>query len=117
MGDLHKDHEVISYALSVCLRPHLINNKDVRLVLAYEVLSETDLAIKHNNHQYFNANLFCDISEVINYKLDALRCYESQLFNYPNPRSIDSSQALAKLRGAHIGTKYAEAFSILYSRA
>ena len=42
-GDMHKDHEIINYALSVNLRPYLSFNKNVRLVISYEVLSETNL--------------------------------------------------------------------------
>ena len=113
-GDMHKDHEFINYALSVNLRPYLSKNKNLRLVLSYEVLSETNLPIEHSNFSQFLPNFYFDISEYISYKLKALGFYKSQLKDSPSPRSIEAVKALAKLRGVHIGKEFAEAFIISY---
>ena len=69
---MHKDHEIINYALSVNLRPYLPINKSVRLVLSYEVLSETNLPIEPSNFSQFTPNFYIDISKYIKYKLRAI---------------------------------------------
>tara|TARA_Y100000589_G_C27174183_1_gene638015 strand:+ start:45 stop:749 length:705 start_codon:yes stop_codon:yes gene_type:complete len=113
-GDMHKDHEIINYALSVNLRPYISTNKNLRLVLCYEVLSETNLPLEPSNYTQFIPNFYLDISKYINHKLEALKFYKSQLTDSPSPRSIEAVKALAKLRGAHIRKKFAEAFVISY---
>ena len=111
---MHKDHETINYALSVNLRPHLSINNNVRLVLSYEVLSETNLPIEPSSFSPFIPNCYFDISKYISDKLKALEFYQSQLTGYPAPRSIEAVKALAKLRGVHISKEFAEAFILTY---
>ena len=113
-GDMHKDHEIINYALSVNLRPYIFNNKNIRLVLSYEVLSETNLPLEPSNFTQFIPNFYLDISKYISHKLKALDFYQSQLTDSPSPRSIEAVKALAKLRGVHIRKEFAEAFVISY---
>ncbi|MBO8232402.1 PIG-L domain-containing protein [Prochlorococcus marinus str. MU1402] len=113
-GDMHKDHEIINYALSVNLRPYLPINKSVRLVLSYEVLSETNLPIEPSNFSQFTPNFYIDISKYINYKLKAMEFYQSQLTNSSSPRSIEAIKALAKLRGVHVNKEFAEAFILSF---
>ena len=113
-GDLHRDHEIINYALSVNLRPHLSSNKNVRLILSYEVLSETNLPLEPSNYTQFVPNFYFDISKYINHKMKALEFYQSQLTDSPSPRSIEAVKALAKLRGVHINKEFAEGFVISY---
>ena len=113
-GDMHKDHEIINYALSVNLRPYLPINKSVRLVLSYEVLSETNLPIEPSNFSQFTPNFYIDISKYIKYKLRAMEFYQSQLTNSSSPRSIEAIKALAKLRGVHINKEFAEAFILSF---
>ena len=113
-GDMHKDHEIINYALSVNLRPYLPINKSVRLVISYEVLSETNLPIEPSNFSQFTPNFYIDISKYIKYKLKAMEFYQSQLTNSSSPRSIEAIKALAKLRGVHINKEFAEAFILSY---
>tara|TARA_B100000212_G_scaffold89261_1_gene65446 strand:- start:21142 stop:21846 length:705 start_codon:yes stop_codon:yes gene_type:complete len=113
-GDMHKDHEIINYSLSVNLRPYLAINRNVKLVLSYEVLSETNLPIESSNFTQFTPNFYIDISKFIKNKLKAMEFYQSQLTDLPSPRSIEALKALAKLRGVHIGKEFAEAFIISY---
>ena len=39
--------------------------------------------------------------------------YESEMGEFPFPRSTEAAKALAKVRGAACGKKYAEAFQLL----
>jgi len=109
--DLHQDHQAISYAAIVAVRPYLPLGRKVKRVLAYEILSGTNLAPPYLPS--FQPTVFVDISEHLERKLEAMRAYRSQLQPDNQPRSIEGLRALARLRGAHIGTSAAEAFVLL----
>lgn len=110
--DLHKDHGAIAYAVNVATRPYLSTAKDIVRVLAYETLSETHLAPPYLAPA-FQPNVFVDISAYLERKLSAMAAYKSQLQPDGFPRSLSNIEALARLRGAHIGVKAAEAFVLL----
>ena len=44
---------------------------------------------------------------------DALRCYKSQISEFPGARSIQAVEALAKFRGTQAGFCYGEGFHIV----
>lgn len=110
--DLQRDHQVIAHACFVALRGYLQPGRSVRRVLAYEVLSETHLL---NPYLFapFEPNVYVDISDYLEVKLQAMQAYASQLQPTGQPRSIASLQALARLRGAAVGLPYAEGFLLL----
>lgn len=110
--DLHKDHGAIAYAVNVATRPYLPSAKGVVRVLAYETLSETHLAPPYLAPA-FQPNVFVDVSAHLDRKLSAMAAYKSQLQPDGLPRSLSTIEALARLRGAHIGVKAAEAFVLL----
>lgn len=109
-NDLHVDHKVISYATNVSCRPYLDNVSNLKKVLAYETLSETNLEY---STAPFVPNVYEDISKTIDKKLKALACYKSQLQSKYSPRTIETIRALGTLRGSHIGTNSAEGFLLL----
>ena len=39
-----------------------------------------------------------------------MKCFKSQVREFPNPRSLEALEALAKLRGSTVGFTHAEAF-------
>lgn len=108
--DLHKDHHAIAYAAVVASRPYLDSAGTIERVLAYETVSETHLT---PFAPAFTPNVFVDISATLDRKLDAMRCYESQLQQDHQPRSIANLQALARLRGTHIGVSAGEGFVLI----
>jgi LmbE family N-acetylglucosaminyl deacetylase len=59
------------------------------------------------------APAFCDITDVIETKLESIRRYATMLRPSPHIRSLESVKALATIRGAEIGVQYAEAFGVL----
>lgn len=107
--DRHIDHKLIFEASMVCTRP--VGAYYPKLVLSYETLSETDW-----NAPYIEPNfipeLFVDISDTFQYKLDAMKSYKSQLQNAPS-RSLEAIEALARYRGSQNGFKYAEGFKVI----
>ncbi len=57
--------------------------------------------------------VFVDISDVIDRKLEALAAYRSQARPSPHVRCPESVTALACLRGKEIGVEHAEAYGVL----
>lgn len=110
--DLHKDHGAIAYAVNVATRPYLPAAKSVVRVLAYETLSETHLAPPYLAPA-FQPNVFIDVSAHLGQKMNAMAAYRSQVQPDGLPRSLSNIEALARLRGAHIGVKAAEGFVLL----
>ncbi len=106
-GDMHVDHQETSKAAMVALRPY--SNPQLKAIYAYETLSETEWNIPSVENAFI-PDTWNDISDFIQKKQEAMRCYKSQLSDFPNPRSIEAIEALAKLRGSTIGYKYAESF-------
>lgn len=110
--DLHRDHGLLNYAFRVAMRSHLPVNRRPHAVLCYETPTETHL--QHPQAQAgFEPNLWIDVSSHIERKLEALACYASQMAPLPSLRGPGASEALATWRGAQIGVRAAEAFSIV----
>ena len=64
----------------------------------------------------FIPNKFVDIGDHLETKLAAWALYESQQLPGYSPRAPEALAALACVRGAYIGVRYAEAFQLLYRR-
>ncbi len=109
-GDMQLDHKMVVDAVMVALRPKY--EHVVRRVYAYETLSETGWDVPNVVNEFI-PTVYCDISEYIEKKLEALKIYQSQLAEYPNPRSLQAVRALAMYRGATINVRAAEAFSLV----
>lgn len=78
-------------------------------MLAYETLSSTDAAAFLS----FAPNVYRDITDLLERKLEVLSLYESQLQPEPLPRSLSAVRALARVRGAAIAVEFAEAFALV----
>jgi len=109
-GDLHHDHRVTFAAAVVAARP--LGGSSVKTILSYETLSETDFGVEGIGDA-FVPNVFIDITEFVDLKLEAMRMYASQLQSAPATRSIESLRALARLRGGAIAVGSAEAFRLV----
>ena len=107
-GDLNRDHRLIFEASLVATRP--LKNSSVRRILAYEILSETEWG---NPLELFSPNVYVDISNTLEKKMNAMVAYQSELRDYPHPRHQDVIRALAVKRGSEAGLKYAEAFCLI----
>ena len=86
-------------------------SSNINLVACYETLSET-----HWNAPYlepnFTPNYVIGIDDFIDIKLDALRCFESQITESQGPRSISAVRSLSEFRGSQSGFRFGEAFFI-----
>jgi N-acetylglucosamine malate deacetylase 1 len=111
-SDVHSDHRIVFDAVAACTK--WFRYPSVRRVLAYETLSETDLALGSGDG--FHPNVFVDISRFAERKLQLLAIYQSELGVFPFPRSPEALSALASIRGAASGFSAAEAFELLRER-
>ena len=77
-----------------------------------ETLSETEFApsTKEDN---FISNVFVDISEYFEKKIEIMKVFESEIAPHPFPRSERNLRAIATFRGATCGCEYAESFMLL----
>ena len=106
-GDIHLDHTIVFRSGLVACRP--VNNCSVKEILSYETLSETEWAPPFSDDAFI-PDCFFDVTAQMKFKLDAMNCFRSQVRKFPNPRSLETMEALAKFRGATAGYQRAEAF-------
>ena len=109
--DRHIDHRVIFDASLVATRP-VNEGRDIEIVAAYETLSETHWVAPYIEPNFI-PNWIIDITPFIETKLEALKCFESQISPFPGPRSLEAVEALAKFRGTQAGFSYGEGLSII----
>ena len=109
--DRHIDHRVVFKSVIVATRP-VGTTRGIELLAAYETLSETHWNAPHMEPT-FVPNWIVDITQEIDQKIDALRCYESQIQAFPGARSLEATEALAKLRGTYAGCSFGEGFQVI----
>jgi LmbE family N-acetylglucosaminyl deacetylase len=111
-GDLNIDHGVVHRAVLTATRPTV--GQSVRDIYAFEVPSSTEWAF-HRIEPGFHPNVFVDVSETLETKLDAMTCYESETRKFPHPRSPEALRAIAARWGSVVGCEAAEAFELVRS--
>ena len=107
-SDLHQDHKAIYRASLVAARPQ--GEYSVKEIYCYETLSETEWGPYQENA--FAPNVFIDVTDVFEHKIEAMSFFKSQLKKFPHTRSLETFEALAKYRGASIGVERAESFIV-----
>jgi LmbE family N-acetylglucosaminyl deacetylase len=106
-GDIHHDHRAVFESALVAARP--VGNYTVKNIFTYETLSESEWAPPFGDDAFIPTH-FVDISDQMNFKLEAMKCFKSQVRSFPSTRSLETIEALAKFRGATVGFKRAEGF-------
>lgn len=109
-GDMHLDHFIVSQATMVGVRPN--QSKKVTEVYSYETLSETEWNIPHVTNAFI-PNVYFDISDYIDIKLEAMTYFKTQIIDFPHPRSTQALKSLSQVRGSTIGVFAAEAFCLI----
>ena len=109
-GDLNIDHQRTSEAVTIACRP--IENNSVKAIYHFETLSSTEMA-GYVPGRAFLPNVFVNIEKEIKRKMEAMNCYQSELHEFPHPRSLVAIETNAKLWGTKVNLKYAEAFYCL----
>lgn len=106
--DTNNDHIIVHRATQIATRPG--NRTFVEKVYTYEVLSSSEWRFTHT----FSPNYFESLSEEdVRNKWLALREYESEIKEFPYPRSEEGIFSLARYRGLQSANTYAEAFKLI----
>lgn len=108
-GDLNVDHCIAQRAVMTACRP--MPDSTIKEIYAFEVMSSTEW--NSGSVTAFVPNVFIDISEYLNIKLQALECYALEMRPKPHSRSMENLTALAHHRGHCVGVSAAEAFVVL----
>ncbi|PRM98686.1 PIG-L deacetylase family protein [Aliarcobacter cryaerophilus] len=109
-GDVHSDHRKIFEASYSCTKS--FRYPFIKKIYMIETLSETEFA-PSTKEDSFIPNVFVDISEFFEKKIEIMKVFESEIAEHPFPRSERNLRALATLRGATAGCEYAESFMLL----
>lgn len=111
--DIHTDHQIAAKAILSCTKS--FRYPFIEKILMYECLSETEMAAPFPEN-IFIPNVYSDITDYINKKIEIMKVYESEVQNPPMPRSLENIKSLSRFRGATCNVKYAEAFMLVRER-
>lgn len=101
-ADIHSDHRALARA--VCYATRAPGLRGIETIAYFETLSSTEQG------STVEPNIYIDISDVLERKLNAMREYAGELFEFPHPRSIQALTNQARFRGQQVGIRAAEAF-------
>ncbi|WP_425448043.1 PIG-L deacetylase family protein [Dethiothermospora halolimnae] len=109
-GDLNIDHKKTFDAVITACRP--ARDYCVKEIYCFETPSSTEWNLKYGTDT-FKPNIFVDVKDTLKDKLDAMACYETELEEYPHPRSLEALKIIASRWGTVVGRKYVEAFELI----
>ena len=112
-NDVHSDHRVAFDAVYSCTKS--FRYPFIEKIYMMETLSETEFALSVPA-KTFIPNVYVDITDYIDRKLEIMQMYPQEVMQEPFPRSLSSIKSLARVRGSRAGVMYAEAFQLLYER-
>lgn len=102
-GDVNLDHQILASAVLVAARP---TEASIRALYCFDTASSTEWAFPRR----FTPDTWIDISGTLSRKLEAMACYESELREYPHPRSLQALEYRAHAWGNQSLLDAAEVF-------
>jgi LmbE family N-acetylglucosaminyl deacetylase len=112
-SDIHSDHRIAFQAIYACTKN--FRKPFIEELLMYETLSETEFA-PALGEAVFMPNVFVDITDFMQRKLEIMSIYATEVMPDNLPRSLSAINALATYRGSRIGVKFAEAFMMIFKK-
>ncbi len=109
-GDLNIDHVIVHRATLTALRP--VSKGSVSRLYSYEVPSSTEWAFNQFEPRFL-PNMFVDVSTTLQRKIEAIEAYDTEIRQFPHPRSPKSLRSIANRWGSAVGLEAAEAFEVL----
>ncbi len=107
-GDLNVDHQRTYQAVLTATRP--MQGQPVKEIYTFETVSSTEWNFTYGDQQ-FSPNVFIRLTDrQFERKLAAMKEYETELCEYPHPRSLEMLKAVALRWGGVTGGRYVEAF-------
>lgn len=112
-NDVHSDHRVSFDAVYSCTKS--FRYPFIERIYMMETISETEFALATPANTFL-PNVYVDITDFMEKKLEIMQMYTTEVMQEPYPRSLSSIKALARTRGSRAGVMYAEAFQLLYEK-
>ena len=109
-GDLNLDHQITLRAVLTACRP--MKDEKVKEIYSFEVPSSTEWNAP-DIETYFIPDVFVDVAETFKRKVAALKAYQSELREYPHPRSPEALEIIARRWGSNVGRELVEAFRLV----
>jgi LmbE family N-acetylglucosaminyl deacetylase len=109
-GDVNLDHGVVARAAWTACRPYVL--PQLRRFAVFETPSSTEWAWPAVGAA-FRPNMFSDVGSTLETKLAAMACYDSELREYPHPRSLRALAERARFWGSRVRCLAAEPFQLL----
>lgn len=108
--DANLDHRVVADAVRVASRPTQLG---VEELLAFPVASSSEWGTPGR----FLVDTWVPLSEMaLARKVEAMRCYETEVHAFPHPRSLENLVTMARFYGAQVLVPAAEPFRTLWRR-
>jgi len=111
-GDVNIDHKITYNAVITATRP--IKDEPVKTIYTMEIPSSTEWNA-FTRDTAFIPNIFFDVKDTIDIKVNAMNIYHSELRDYPHPRSLKYIKELAHMNGMKVGLEYSENFYLVRS--
>jgi len=103
--DLNQDHRFVADVCRIVFRP--ANLQSVERVLAFQ----------SPDGDHAPPNYYVPITDqMLRLKLEAFRCYKTEVREAPHPRSEPVMEARHRVLGSRCGSEYAEGFELLFAR-
>jgi N-acetylglucosamine malate deacetylase 1 len=112
-GDVNADHVRIAEAVDVATRPFAA--PWTKRLYAFHTPSSSEWTASRRDRPFL-PNVYSDITLELERKLDAMRCYQSELRPYPHPRSLRSLRERAGYWGSVANFPAAEPLMLLRAR-
>ena len=113
LGDLNIDHQITFKAVMAACRP--TKDESVKEIYSFEIPSSTEWNAP-SPLTYFIPDYFVNISKFLETKIKALKEYETELRDFPHPRSLKAVELSAQQWGVKMGFGAAEAFKTVRVR-
>ncbi|MFH1339880.1 MAG: PIG-L deacetylase family protein [Pseudomonadota bacterium] len=101
--DINRDHQILFQAALVATRPM---EQYIQAIFAFDTVSSTEWAYPRS----FVPDTWVDISTTLERKIEAMACYETELRDWPHPRSLKSLRVKAESAGSQVVAEAAECF-------
>lgn len=106
-GCLNIDHKIVFDATLTVFRP----KSKSHCIYSYFIPSSTD----YNPLNGFCGNVYFDISDFVDKKMEALKVYNDEMRDYPSSRSYENIINIMKNNGCEVGIEFAEKFQHIRS--
>lgn len=113
ISDIHKDHKLTAEVVMAACRPKL--GSTVNELYMCEIPASTYWSFGQMGDTFIPTT-YKDITSEIEIKQKAMELYFTEIYNFPDARSVESMTTLAKYRGSQVGFNYAEAFKLIFSK-